>query len=191
MDKIPKKALMTKEYIKEMDENLKETARLLKGFNWTINGGTLLGKIRHNDYVPWDDDIDIKLSIPKNKVKILTDKLDKEGTRYRKSTFGLQLFGKRPYVDIFLLDDNFKFHNPKISKQMGEVEPTMIKNKIVKGKFRGIPIRMPTKKASIEYLDAQYNKRGSPDWRTTGVVWNHKFKPKPKLIVELPKKKGL
>lgn len=59
--------------IDKMDEVKAEMLRLLmvvdqicrkNGLKYWIDGGTLIGAIRHNGFIPWDDDIDISLLKP-------------------------------------------------------------------------------------------------------------------------------
>ncbi|MCR5207159.1 MAG: LicD family protein [Eubacterium sp.] len=71
---------------------LDEIDRICKkhGLTYFVAGGTLLGAIRHNDFIPWDDDIDIDLKREdfKKLIEVLPDELSDEFEFVNYNSFG-------------------------------------------------------------------------------------------------------
>lgn len=60
------KEMTTKEVQKLMLDIMKDVHKFCfeNGIGYSLSGGTLLGAIRHDGFIPWDDDIDIQLPRP-------------------------------------------------------------------------------------------------------------------------------
>lgn len=126
---------LTPEEISELHDVLVEILNdfddicLKNNLTYYVTGGTLLGAIRNNGFIPWDDDIDV--SMPRRDFELLKDclkdfsdkyflqsldsdnrydlnflKLRKKGTKY------VEIFENNPEkagiaIDIFPLDDTY------------------------------------------------------------------------------------
>ena len=166
-----KKYLTLQEIQNEEKEMLREIIKFLDEheINYYISYGTMLGAIRHNGFIPWDDDIDISMlredfekivKIAKEDCKI-NENLEIQYYELGNSVYpfikiinkkvfldeGLK-FDNNLWIDIFSLD-NLPNDNKKIVKFMNKTfamaEIYMVKN----FKYKEIAKTTRSKKATI------------------------------------------
>ena len=167
--------LLTKVEIDTMYDMLYSITTLLdkNAIKWWVKGGTLLGAVRDNAMIEWDDDIDI--CIDKKDVPLLMWlKYQVEGQTYKLVYASGKKYLKLKYdnlwIDIFILDNGIfpQKHHQKSNFDIDKVFP------LQKCKFGKGQVNIPA--YYEEWLDKRF-----PTWRTEYIKYNHKDNKKYKI----------
>jgi lipopolysaccharide cholinephosphotransferase len=166
----PKKSLVLYQLMKDVDMVLRHHQIV-----YWAEGGTLLGALRNNGIIPYDDDLDIQISHADNaRLKIALEDIKKLGYEVDESNENwLQVkaidrcSGEENHMDIFLmevLDTKTKYANPDAEKFWGSGVPPRKSEiyPVVEHKFGEFTIFIPKDPHPYltRYLGKEYMTKG-------------------------------
>jgi len=191
-----------KEYVQEIYQLMKDVDDIFNffGTDYWVDGGTLLGCVRHQGFIKWDDDLDVCVE-KKNKNDLKKILLALESLDYDVRMISTTIFnvGHRKYkerrkvnpwscpcIDIQMMEENkgkifelnFRLKHPQVYFLREDLFPLQ--------ELPFGPLNLPCPHSPNRYLEALY---GS-DWLTKAHVWNHHITEK--VVIELgsEEKKG-
>lgn len=139
---------------------------------YTMVGGTLLGSVRHNGLIPWDNDADIAV-LNKSFTEIL--EILKPLERYNIRSYLNKYKGivKVHFLNSAIVLDIFVFNNISNVFQFAPPYNTIYKNEFFTKnelyplkKYKFGPLKLYGPNNAINYLNRAY-----PNWNDTAVTW--------------------
>ena len=170
-------------HLYQLMKDVHELFTLYKLEYW-IQGGTLLGAVRHKGIIPWDDDIDINIQLKDKDLFIsLIPILEELGYEISEVWFGYKIahnevfeFGEKkgaPCIDIFFtVEKNNKIYYDKHWMQRDDEPIYITKEELYPLKLYlfGETFALGPNNP-VPYLDASF----SSNWPYFAKIWNHFF----------------